>query len=224
MSASIYVIEDSIAQLFAMRDDVTSKEELEAIDAQIEAWAAAEVAKVDGVRAWLKHCKMMAAAAKEEKETAAGLEKLWNAREERMADFVVLAMERAGKTKIEGKTGALTVQGNGGKRPLEISDYSLLPEEFHTFTYTLDHAQWREVGKWFAAVLGAPKASIDNEKLRAALERPCDTCGGTGGVESEPDLDGAPGPMESCPDCGGDGLTRLPGARLLARGVHLRVK
>jgi len=166
----LYDVELRLVELmeFGESEDL-STDEREALRGEIARYVAAEVHKVDNIRAYLRHCEEMAKMHASEVERQTRMAQVWTKRSERLKEFCIKALEFAGKKKVQGKTGLLRVQNNGGVRPIEITDESKLPIAYTPLT-----------------VIYPP----DKDKIRKDLEA---------GKE-------------------------IPGARLLERGVHLRVE
>jgi hypothetical protein len=138
---------------------------------------------------------------------------------------------REGKPrKIEGQTGALYLKQNGGRQAVEVSDESLVPDEYCTVTVTMPSNAW----PWLLSLADrAPEnhAVCHRESFRVgprvpslsaiggALEKPCGSCGGDG--VARPHLQGE---KPVCTVCGGSGKAGVPGARLAPRGQHVEVR
>lgn len=253
LELSLYALESQLSELIEMREatadslrEACSKdldpehakdaerleEELAVIDNAIQEYITAEIRKVDGIRAFWRHCDLMAAAAKEEAELQAARSKAWRSRLDRLKQTVQLVMETipfpAGKPrKLEGRTGALLLKSNGGRPAVEISDESLIPDEFCVKTITLTPLVWQEI---LNAVCDSPQANRvwplvrdgAKESARAPslsliaeqLSRNCEHC------------DGAPavGTKDECQWCGGTGKQSVPGARFAPAGSHVECK
>lgn len=229
--ASVVEVEDwgDNPDIEATADLQSARAELETIESQIREYVTAEIRKVDGIRAYWKHAELMRDAAKAEAATQAERAKAWDDRLKRLKDTCLMVMETipfpAGKPKkLEGRTGAIYLKGNGGKQAVEISDESLVPDEMCTVTVTFNALIWRETlkeedRKWPNVILPAligkrvPSLSLIGEELQKA----CGKCNGVG----------APWNNSSsipCVDCGGSGKRSVPGARLLDRGEHVEIK
>lgn len=218
MTPSVYVIDETLSSLMLMREepDLTDAERA-AIDSQIEQWMAAEVEKVDRVRAYLKHCDVMIEAAQAEADAQAARAKTWMARRARLANIVQYVMEAQQRRRCEGATGVLRLQGNGGKRALTITDASLVPDEYKRVVVTFSLSQWERLVRehpTFAIIGEPPPPHIDTAAVRKALEQKCEVCGGLPAHE----------PADVCKACNGTGGGHVPGAHLAERGQHLRVE
>ena len=166
---SLYDLSRQLVELMVFREEPLTAEEREAVDTEIARYVAAEVPKVDKIRGYLRQCELMEQGHRAEAERQIKLAQLWEERARHLKNASIRALESVGKTRVEGRTGVLRIQRNGGQAPLEILDEKLIPSEYTplTINYTLD---------------------------RDALRR--DLAAGK----------------------------EVPGARLLERGVHLRVE
>lgn len=249
---SLYHIEQDLAELMAAREEElqainegTRKDAdgLAAIDQAIKEYAAREVAKVDGIRGYLRWAKVQIEAAEEEAEKQAARAKQLKAGVERLKQFVVSVMQDAGKKSIEGKTGKLLVKGNGGLEPLVISDESLIPDDLCWVEGRIRKDLWEairdsDIFNEFPCVglisslfqlTRAPSSTL----IREALARECRKCGGIGKYCGQcgfvpcncPDaLDAVGMAPIACETCAGTGRAGVPGAHLEARGVHLETR
>lgn len=167
---SLYDVAIELVELMDFRDneDLT-EEERKVVDEQIEKYVAAELAKVDNIRGYLRHCEVMAAAAKEEQERQRRRADLWERKRDRIKAFCVKALQNAGKTKVEGKTGVLRIQKNGGKLALEITDEIQIPTKYTpmTITYPLDSEALR---KDLEAGLYVPGAKLGERGVHLRVE------------------------------------------------------
>lgn len=146
----LYDVEKQLVELMEFRDSEDLDPEARAtVEAEIDRYIAAELSKVDNIRGYLRHCEMMAGAARQEADRQASRARRWESRIDRITSSCVKALRDAGKTKVEGRTGILRAQKNGGKLALEITDEKQLPTEYTPMVITYP---------------------VDNEKLRADLE------------------------------------------------------
>lgn len=206
----------------------SARGELETIETQIREYVAAEIKKVDGIRAFWKHAELMRDGAKAESATQAERAKAWDDRLKRLKETCLVVMEQipfpAGKPKkLEGRTGALYLKGNGGKQAVEISDESLVPPDFCTVTVTMLQEEWENVLRFadeFHFFGFDPKVAPSVPSLSligAELEKACEECNGVGA----PWNNSASVP---CGSCLGTGKRSVPGARLAAKGQHVEVR
>ncbi len=231
-SATLWDIEQSVAQLMALLDDPDIAEDERAVAiAELERWVCAEVKKVDAIRAVLRNCDQREAEAlaavadaRQELERQRARAAVFANRRDRIKAMVMAAMGAMGLRKIEGKTGRLRIQANGGKQALKITNELLVTDEYRVFSFRLAAPVWYRLQRILGfgieidsapilrAMLATATPSIDEAKVRAALESKCPICEAMGDIAS------------NCSDCNGTGKQSVPGAELEAKGEHLRVE
>ena len=230
---SLYQILDELVELAALADDPElADDERVAIAEQIAKYVSAEIAgrKVDGIAATLRECKARAEIAAEESKRLAKRSESWLARMERIKASTLRAMQAHGVPKIETPTNRLRIQGNGGLQELLLFAPSEVPVELRRVTVKLggeDHVKLfdliarsaglrRDEKVRLLKLLEAAFSEPDGERIREALKGRvvCPDCKGTMDVN------------KGCEKCGNTGTVpaSVPGARLLERGVHLRVE
>lgn len=124
---SLWHLQQQLVELVEFREQCETEEERQAADNAIAEYVKLEISKVDNIRAYMRHCEVMAAAAKEEKQRQADRQKAWEGRLETLEKIVYNAMQLSGKTKIEGKTGHFQIKKNGGKTPVIVEDDLVIP-------------------------------------------------------------------------------------------------
>lgn len=216
---SLFQIEHELVELIEFRESAETDEERKAADAQIQVYVEKEVRKVDNIRSYLRHCDVMATAAKEESRLQADRAKAWTGRMDRLKASVLGIMQMIGEKKLEGRTGTLSVRGNGGQQALTITDESLVPDEFCDMTLIVPASIWKR-DRTLASIAGT--RSVKNDLVRKALSEPCPVCKGEKAIF--PPVDWKDQTQIKCPGCSGEGTRRVPGARLEPRGSHLEVK
>lgn len=212
---SLYVLEDTLLQLIAMREDAETDEERAVIDQQLVEWTAHEVLKVENIHGFLRHCELMEFGCAQEEDRIRELKHLWKARADRVKELVRTAMEAAGKKKLEGRTGSLVLKANGGRQAVLIPDPAMVPDEYCTFNVTLTAEQWREVAYY---VDTQAKREPAKPEIYKALTTECNSCGGSGQAKS------GNGERLACPTCGGSGKAGVQGCSLADRGSHVEVR
>ena len=255
---SLYQITSELVALMAARDSLVEgfldspllesekAELLAAMDAQIKAHIAAEVRKVDGIRAYLRNCEAQLQAVKNEMFRLTQYQRAWESRYERVKDFTLAVLrefvqpDSQGRVKLEGATGSLAIHANGGKLALEITQPELVPDEYCRMVGWITAPLWTRMSEALRLPIYGDwrvERVPNNDLIRAALESDCETCGGLGavalpgcalcqGVDEEP-CEACKGKGEHpapCGACGGDGKTKVPGARFAPRGERLAVK
>jgi len=133
---SLWDLEQQLVELIEFRDAAETEEEKAAADLAISEYVTREVTKVDNIRAYMRHCEVMAAGAKEEKLRQAERQQGWERRLDVLKESVKRTMESIGKTKLEGKTGHFQIKASGGKLPIIIDDELLIPSSFCDYVKT----------------------------------------------------------------------------------------
>jgi hypothetical protein len=221
-SLTLWTIEDSLLQLVAAREDAATdmevsederRDRLQVIDTALGDYIRQEITKVDNVRSYLMHCKVMADAARTERAAMEARVRLWEARESRLKGMCITALDAAEKKRVEGKTGSLSVRGNGGLQPLVVDQPEMVPDEVCVWAGKVGPAVWRKIQM---LAITDPETKLDrqpsNAAIREALGKPCPECGAL------------PAPSDACQTCGGTGTMGVPGAHLEPRGRCLVVK
>jgi hypothetical protein len=229
---SLWNIEQGLADLFERREELTVPEasgiesfvELQEVDLAISDYIKAEVQKVDGVRGWWKHLEMMRDAAKAEASTMQDRASSFERQLTVLKSAILVTLEemefRAGKPrKLEGKTGSISLVGNGGRQPVVITDEALIPDEYQTVTVKMNAELWRKVCASLPDLAGLQECRKEPNltAIYNALEQPCAPCKGVGAPWNN---SGSP----ACQACGGSGKQGVPGAILAPLGSHVRVK
>jgi hypothetical protein len=170
-------------------------DEIHATDKAIAELIEREVRKVDGIRGYLRHCEVMEAAADEERQRQSARRDQWRRRAERVKGVVLAVMEINGLTALEGNTGTLRVAVNGGYAPTEIQ-IDVLPDNLKNATIRMLMSEWEYLLTHLPAIV--------YERLNSPE------------CEVAPNMDLV---RQALKDGG-----QVPGAHLLPRGKHVRVK
>jgi len=209
-----------VALMDAWDDPETTPEARSEIETQLRIYAEQHVRKVDNVRAYLRHCEMMAQYARVEEERQKRNKDVWQARAERLKQVCVAVMQTFQAKRLDGNTGSLLLKGNGGKQPVTITNPDLVPDEFCAVVLTIPGAEYVRLWPWLVDAGWTLATEADMQKRReprkslieAELQKPCETCEG-----KEPFI-------VTCMQCGGSGKRGVSGAYLAERGVHLEVR
>ena len=121
-------------------DQTTSLAEVEsAIREQVSAL----VRKVDGAAFYVREFEARAAAAKAEKERNRDREHMWEARGERLKEYIVSVMQMMGATRLDGDSNTLRLQ----KCPpsVEIAQPELVPAEYRQVNVPMSEAMWNRL-------------------------------------------------------------------------------
>lgn len=246
LKLSLWNLESQLVELFDLRAEAyatasadnseENRNACDVIEAEITRYIHAEVVKVDGIREYARHCALMADAAKAESKAQSDRSKAWSDRLKRLKDGVQVCMEAMGRKKLEGKTGTLSLRGNGGVQPVDVYDESLVPDELCDFEGRIPGMAWLRIidllerhyvptvdrESMLAHVTGAMKRAPRKSLIGDALNKKCENplCGGSGEILPSGPSDA---PVEVCPDCNGSGKASVPGCRLLDRGVSVQI-
>lgn len=226
---------DHRADRLADKSDPPSDEELDAIDLEIKAYTTEHLPKkVDSIAAvvlWKEGRLKALAIEKDRISRAINSESSDLALLKRyIADVIELSPEpRKGPKKLVGSTHTLTLTGNGGVQPLEITDESLVPNEYCQWEGWLTDTAYNWLIDCFGDQGGKLKRVVSNELVREALEQACGGCDGKGFVNPDGSAVNAFEGSDadrflSCPQCDGTGRAGVPGARLVERGRHVTVR
>lgn len=197
----LYKIESELLELLALAEEHDlDPEAKEAVEKQISDYFSAEVRKVDGIAGAIHRCDSALAEIGEEIRRLRKIEDAWEARMDRIKACTLRAMQDHGIRVLETATNKLTVCGNGGKQPLYV-DPERESDEYCDVTVTLPLTVWCEMVK------AAVQSQVITEGYAGALNS------GTVVAPNNELIRQA--------------LSRgqaVPGASLLPRGEHLRVK
>lgn len=176
---TLWRIEESIIGLQEIIESPdTSEDEKQTAFSEMAAWVQREVEKVDGVRAWLRHCAVMEDAAKFEAAAMNARAKRWAERARRIKDICLTFMEIRGLKRLEGQSGVLRMHGNGGYQPLKIARPDLVPDEYRVYALKIAAHDWKQLqrillladaGDLLRKMLAGVVEALDEAKIRSAL-------------------------------------------------------
>jgi len=232
---SLFKIEQGLEELLGMMEAAQEEGDsaaAEAIDKAMGEYVQAEVRKVDSIAGAIRGYEALALQAELESERLIERAKGYLNIVNHMKDHAKAAMEAHGVNKLWSAANTLSIQKNGGLEPLEVTDASLVPDDLKTATVTMALEDWRGFTETWEVAHGAMPIppirlaiDVDNKKVRVVLGQRvmCESCKGAGDL-----CPGGPSdaPMETCQRCEGKGTvpSQVPGAKLLPRGSHLRVR
>jgi len=225
MSASLFVIEQSLVDLEELRATLVDEGDSEAIavvDQQIAEWQDRTPAKVASSRAFVLQQETMVAACKAEEDRIRAIRKRAESSIERYKAYVLAIMQRFDVKELKAENiGGFRRQGNGGLEPLDIPDWP--KDASGNFKALREHdiALVNFPSDFPVKALYVP----DTEKIREEFKRRvvCPQCKGCGEVtDGKESVDVV---ISVCPRCHGERTVpaTLEGARLLPRGEHVRV-
>ncbi len=185
--------------------------------------------KIDSVIGYIRYCETMADAALAESQRTVNIAKSYRTQVEWLKDCAKGVLEMSGQKRLEGLTaGSLTLRAAGGRQAVEITNASLVPEEFVQYEGKISGRAWQVLhecangfpdlglnARWFERTDVQMERIPQVGQIGEALARPCACCQGTGEILPSGPSDA---PVEVCTECSGDGLARVPGARLKPRG------
>jgi len=230
---SLWDIETGLLDLLAAREEADTPEAIEAVEQALAEYASREVAKVDNIRGFIRHCEMVAAAARQEAADQAARARMWEGRRDRVKAMVQTVMEATGQKRIEGRTGSLLMKGNGGLAPLVVTNPDQVPDECCKYVGWIGARGWAALQESADAHGWQPhdfqlERVVDNERVRDALKTACGWCGGKGFLNPDGSLNAFEGSDAAvtrlCAVCNGTGRAGVPGAYLGERGTHVEVR
>jgi len=186
--------------------------------------------KADSVVGVLKRFKAdEAAIADEEMRLTARRQRLERTREW-LQDYVIRVMDGLGTDFMRTPTATIKIQKNGGIAPLSTSRDALSSEwldvevrmPMRALQAICDHLS--EHGTMVKVLTLIKQTAVEpaNQRIRAALAERCEICAGAGKVLAV--IRVSQGPEETpCEACEGTGSRQIKGAKLEARGRHLRI-
>ncbi len=210
---TLYSLQDELAQLISVRAEMSETgEDTATIDAAIAEYMQALPEKVDSVAHVIHTLESQIALAKVEEDRLEARRKKFSAALDRLKAYVVDVLSqipepKRGSRKIEGSTATLCLVKNGGLEALDITEPTIVPDEMCVAEVRMPWSDWERITP--LDLQDRAKRVPDNAAIRAALKSPCWLCAGKD---------------EDCDQCGGTGLSTVPGARLLPRGQRLEVK
>jgi hypothetical protein len=202
---ALYQIEQRLAELLELRNIAAEDgdtEALEAIDKQFEEYFLREVKKIDGICHALHAFEQAACAAEIEATRMKNRANYLMAQRDRIKAATLKAMQDHGVRVLETPTNKLRVQANGGLEPMEVSGIEELPSELLTVIARVPESVWVDVLEITEAFGDYATYSV-LEKASAI-------------AKTEPNSEAIRQALKRGEE--------VPGAKLLPRGVHLRIE
>jgi len=243
------------ADSFGRPEHEDASKELDVIEKAICDYIGAELRKVDGTADFMLMLDRLCHEPRERKgatercEIDREIDRLKARREQlrgvlehiqESVKFVMQGMQwRDGKPKkLEGVRHSITLRGNGGAQPVEITDESLVQDDFKRITLTLNlefasklmvslaMEGWQDEADFevLREAFDKGKCEVSKSAIAAALEKPCPRCDGKTFVTVQDTWSKGHTEDVQCSACGGSGKQGIPGARLAPRGESLVVK
>lgn len=175
MSASLFVIEQSLVDLEELRTTLLDEGDTEAVavvDQQIAEWQDRSPAKVASSLAFVRQQENTVAACKVEEERIRAIRKRAESNIDRYKAYVLAVMQRFDIKELKAeKIGGFRRQLAGGVQSLEISDPLLVPEGLREYTIKMpgDALIWLEK---FLEYSEAPKHPLVTQAVNAAVGVP----------------------------------------------------
>jgi Gp157 protein len=239
---TLYSLARNLQQLMQLAEYEDLKpEDRASIENEVKRYVHQEVKKVDSIRAFIRLCDARIAESTNEILRIALWQNTWKRRLDNIKEITLNVMkefvpaDKDGRIRLEGGTGSLAVQKNGGKQAVQVDQPDMVPDEYCRMEGWITEDAWRRL---LLASLGSrsnpnnahpiPEKDFHFERrpnitlIAEALNQSCETCAGLGQIavqteenKLEPSLCGA---------CGGDGKARVPGARFAPRSERLVVR
>lgn len=131
---SLAELTDHLQALFDTLEMIDDPEVKREAEAEMQRYLEAEVRKVDNISFYIATCERQAEGLKQEVTRLRERAAMYEARSERIRDYVKRVMQQSGSMKLEGKTATFYLRA--ATPSVLISDESLLPEEFVKVTVT----------------------------------------------------------------------------------------
>ena len=150
---SLYKIETELLDLMRFRESVADDPDmtpdeitasLEAIDRQITEYVTREVAKVDGIAAYLRECHARHDVLKAEAQRLQLQADAWAERGERLYAVTLQVMQQTGATLLEGANSTFKVRKNPPSVDPNIQ-MDILPTPYQRLTVKLNRSLWERV-------------------------------------------------------------------------------
>ena len=149
---SLFEIEHALTELLTARAEAEEipegperEQALAAVDQAMAEYVERELQKADNIIGFCRTLKRATEAAKEDRDYYARRAGFLDRTLQRMKEYAHIAMEAAGKKRIDGRSGYLLVKNNGGIEPLVISNETIIPDDHCKFIVTVPGEQWRAV-------------------------------------------------------------------------------
>ena len=136
-SGALYEIVDYLDALFTQYDEAEPEDRI-VLEQEMERYLDAEVAKVDNIDGYIRFCESQAQLAAAEAKRQAERKARFEARAERIENYVLCTMESRGRERLNGSTVSFSL----AKCPPSVcvTDQAKLPAEFIRETVTITTA------------------------------------------------------------------------------------
>lgn len=163
-------IEQGLVDLVRQREECETPEDIDRCDLAITAYLKAEVAKVDGVAAFIQAEEAAASVAASEIERLEELRRKRLARAGRVRDMALRVMQETDQRVIEGQRHTLKVKRN--PPAVEIAQPDLVPDNMRRYTLTLEPNDMRvlfETSESTQKLAAKAKSEPSKSAIKAAL-------------------------------------------------------
>lgn len=170
---TLFEIETQLLALMEAREDAEREGDPEAvavIDGELRKYVEAEVRKVDGIAAYIREGNARADILADEAERLSHQAKAWQKKADKLRALTLEIMQNAGERKLSGRHSILRRIGNGGKKPLVITQPELVPDAYRRVNVGMTYYCWLDLCEAGYAVSDRSEAVTDNAVIRAALE------------------------------------------------------
>lgn len=161
ISGSLVEIQDHLSALFDTLEGCDDPAVQEQIHADIDAYLAAEIKKVDNIAGYIAHCEAQQEFAAEEVKRLQERKRSWERKQERLEGYIQRIMEANGKARLEGRVSTLVLKPCPAS--VEVLDQKLVPQQYLRITVS------EAVDKTIARV--DLKNGIDVPGLRLVTDR-----------------------------------------------------
>jgi hypothetical protein len=161
---SLYGIKTELLELLRYREEIAGsadmtpaeiKESLEVVDDRIREYVGREVAKVDGIAAYLRECEARAEVLKMEAQRIMNQSRSWTERGARIETVTLGVMLKLGATELDGATSTFKVKKNPPS--LEVANVNELHPRYRRIKVTMTAELWeRALGVLMKDERGAP--------------------------------------------------------------------
>lgn len=164
---TLYEVMDHLGALLDTVDMADTPELRAECEREIQQYVELQIAKVDGIASYLAHCEAQQAAAAAEMERLTARRKRYEARQERLEQYVIGLLEQRGEKKIEGRSATLALHKNPAS--VAILNEADIPEQYRiTKTVVTESLDKRAIKQDLACKREVPGAMLVTGKHRLA--------------------------------------------------------
>jgi hypothetical protein len=170
-SLSLYQIESDL-QAFVDSEALVPEEQLALFQAEFAAKTREAVVKRTKCIMAIQHLEGQIAHARSEENRIAAWRGSLESGLARFKDYLVRCIELSGQKKVEADNGSLAIQAN--PESVEITDATLIPDEFVTVTVKIPAAVYRDLSTWLEGYDATfnPNKSMIKEAIKSGRDIP----------------------------------------------------